>query len=117
MSTKPSDRSLLPSPAARFRIAGVVGGLVGSATSLWIRLTTAEVVPTEILLSRTKAERLALERIGGRFAVEAAAFQQWFADLWTGRALSSTLLVLTVAFVLFCFWIAHLLDEPPSDPR
>ncbi|MCE1237077.1 MAG: hypothetical protein LWW93_12060 [Hyphomicrobiales bacterium] len=117
MSDKLSVRITLLSPAARFRIFGVIGGVLGAATSLWIRLTTVAATPPDVLLSRTKAERLALERIGGRFAVEAAAFQQWFADLWTGRALATTLLVLTVAFALVCFWIARLLDEPPTDPN
>lgn len=102
-----------PSPAARWRIAGVVGGALGSAASLWIRLTTPETMEPAVLLSRTRAERLALERIGGRFAVQAAAFQKWFADLWSGRALSLTLLIVTAVFVLFCFWIARLLTDPP----
>lgn len=113
MPTPPPPSFRPPSPAARWRIAGVAGGVLGSATSLWIRSTTPETMEPAVLLSRTKAERLALERIGGRFAVETAAFQKWFADLWSGRASSQTLLIVTVVFVIFCFWIARLLAEPP----
>ncbi len=97
--------------ATRWRIGGgavlVVGGL--AAATAWLR---ADAVPAVVLpLSRLKAQELALERIGGRFAVEAAKFQDWFAALWSGEALPRTILVLTSIVAALCFWIAHVADE------
>ena len=53
-----------------------------------------------------------LELMGGKFAVYAAWFNQWFAGLWHGRPLAYTVAVLAVAIALVCFWVARLMSVP-----
>ena len=58
-----------------------------------------------------------LELMGGKFAVYADQFNQWFAGLWHGRPLAYTVAVLAVAIALVCFWVARLVSVPlPSEP-
>jgi hypothetical protein len=54
-----------------------------------------------------------LERIGGKSAVLAAEFNHWFASLWHGRKLAYTLAFLSAGSSLACFYLAHLLADPP----
>jgi hypothetical protein len=57
-----------------------------------------------------------LELMGGKFAVYADQFNQWFAGLWHGRPLAYTVAVLAVAIALGCFWVARLMSVPlPSE--
>jgi hypothetical protein len=59
-----------------------------------------------------------LERMGGKSAVLAAEFTQWFGSLWRGRKLAGTLAILSVGSSLGCFFLAHLLKHsPPPDGR
>jgi hypothetical protein len=53
-----------------------------------------------------------LELMGGKFAVYADQFNQWFAGLWHGRPLAYTVAVLAVAIALVCFWVARLVSVP-----
>ncbi|WP_059412279.1 hypothetical protein [Cupriavidus basilensis] len=48
-----------------------------------------------------------LERIGGKAAVLAAEFSQWFGGLWHGRQLAVTLAILATVAALLCFAVAH----------
>jgi hypothetical protein len=57
-----------------------------------------------------------LELMGGKFAIYADQFNQWFAGLWHGRPLAYTVAVLAVAIALVCFWVARLMSVPlPSE--
>ena len=57
-----------------------------------------------------------LELMGGKFAVYADQFNQWFAGLWHGRPLAYTVAVLAVAIALVCFWAGRLMSVPlPSE--
>ena len=53
-----------------------------------------------------------LQRIGGKAAVAAAEFNEWFDTLWHGRRLAGTLAVISVAASLLCLLAARL---PPLD--
>ncbi|QOT80372.1 hypothetical protein [Cupriavidus basilensis] len=48
-----------------------------------------------------------LERIGGKAAVLAAEFSQWFSDLWHGRQLAVTVAILCTGIALLCFFVAR----------
>ncbi|MBB1634592.1 hypothetical protein [Cupriavidus sp. UME77] len=48
-----------------------------------------------------------LERIGGKAAVLAAEFSQWFSDLWHGRQLAFTVAILCTGIALLCFLVAR----------
>ncbi|WP_416050953.1 hypothetical protein [Cupriavidus basilensis] len=48
-----------------------------------------------------------LERIGGKAAVLAAEFAQWFSDLWHGRQLAFTVAILCTGIALLCFFVAR----------
>jgi hypothetical protein len=55
--------------------------------------------------------------MGGKFAVYADQFNQWFDGLWHGRPLAYTVAVLAVAISLVCFWVAWMTAGPsPSEP-
>lgn len=109
------SRRLLPAtPPARWRFAGLAVLMCGGTTAAVTWATSEPAPAAAVPLSRLKAQELALERFGGRFAVEAAKFDDWFAGLWNGSALPRTLLVLTIAVALACFWIARLADDPPK---
>ncbi|WP_454724817.1 MULTISPECIES: hypothetical protein [Cupriavidus] len=58
-----------------------------------------------------------LERIGGKAAVLAAEFSQWFAGLWHGRQLAVTLAILATVAALLCFAVAHELALAARHPR
>jgi len=63
-------------------------------------------------LSNSKKYQLELERIGGKAAVVAAEFNDWFDSLWHGRRLAGTLAILSVGASLLCLLAAKL---PPLD--
>ncbi len=46
-------------------------------------------------VDNSKKYQLELERIGGRAAVVAAQFNEWFAELWHGRRLAGTVVVIS----------------------
>lgn len=101
------------SPAWRFRLAAVVAAATGGAATLAVHFDPGPAPPITSF-SLTRAQELQLERIGGRFAVEAAKFQTWFDGLWVGPARERTYLVLTIAAVAACLWLAHLVGEGGS---
>jgi len=63
-------------------------------------------------INNSKKYRLELQRIGGKAAVAAAEFSDWFDSLWQGRRLAGTLVVISVAGSLLCLGLARL---PPLD--
>ena len=62
--------------------------------------------------SNSKQYQRDLQRIGGKAAVVAAEFNEWFETLWHGRRLAGTLAAISVAASLLCFLAAKL---PPLD--
>src|SRR5215475_10150076 len=50
-----------------------------------------------------------MERIGGKGGALASQLVEWFSSLWRGRTLASTLLCLSVAGSLGCFFLAYVL--------
>ena len=63
-------------------------------------------------IGNSKKQRSDLERIGGKAAVVAAEFNEWFDGLWHGRRLAGTLAVLTIGASLLCFLASRI---PPPD--
>lgn len=64
-------------------------------------------------VNNSKKYRGDLERIGGKAAVAAAEFNDWFASLWHGRRLAGTLAALSVGASLLCFLASRI--PPPDD--
>lgn len=58
-----------------------------------------------------------LERIGGKAAVMADEFSQWFSALWQGRQLAFTVAILGTALALLCFVLARGLSAWPADEQ
>jgi hypothetical protein len=62
-----------------------------------------------------------LELMGGKLGVVLADVNDWFASLWHGRRLASTIAVISIAAAAACFWVSHLMsfdaprDSNPSD--
>lgn len=65
-----------------------------------------------ISAANSKKYQLELQRIGGKAAVVAAEFNDWFDGLWHGRQLAGTLAVLSLAGALLCLLAAKI---PPLD--
>lgn len=63
-------------------------------------------------IDNSKKVQLELQRIGGKSAVAAAQFAEWFESLWHGRRLAGTLVVLATVAALSCFFASKL---PPLD--
>ena len=88
-----------------------------SASAIVLAMTPAEddenaagiVMPT---VRSSKKYRGDLERIGGKAAVAAAEFNDWFDGLWHGRRLAGTLAVLSIGASLLCFLASRI---PPPD--
>lgn len=97
----------------RFDLAGTLILVVGLVIAVVIYATASDessAVPSQAL-ANTKRYGYELERIGGKAAVLAVEFNQWFESLWHGRQLASTVALLSLALALGCFWIAHVLTD------
>jgi hypothetical protein len=96
-------------------VAILLVGLVGAAL---IYVFAADDGDTDLAneIASRKMYKHNLELMGGKFAVYADQFNQWFAGLWHGRPLAYTVAVLAVAIALVCFWVARLMSVPvPSE--
>lgn len=93
--------------------------LVGLAGAALIYMFAADDRDTELAREITGGRMYQhnLELMGGKFAVYADQFNQWFSSLWHGKSLAYTVAVLVVAIALVCFWVAHLVSLPsPGEP-
>jgi hypothetical protein len=63
-------------------------------------------------IQNSKKYQLELQRIGGKSAVLAAEFSEWFDSLWHGRRLAATIAVLSVVASGVCWLFGKL---PPLD--
>lgn len=107
-----------PSPALGLRLAGaailVAGGIFAATV---FATTTPGETDGGVGFERTKVQEMQLERIGGKFLVQAIEIQNWFEGLWHGRRLAWTTLVLSAAAAGACFWIAGLASHGPASAR
>lgn len=96
--------------------AGIlVAGLSASAAVFALAPAEAEGEQAGVYVasaSNSKRVRLELERAGGKAAVFAAEFDEWFDGLWHGRRLAATLAVLSAGASLLCLLAGRL---PPLD--
>jgi len=112
----PAERRPLHTVIYYWGVAILLVGLVGAAL---IYVFAADDGDTDLVGEITSGRMYGhnLELMGGKFAVYADQFNQWFAGLWHGRPLAYTVAVLAVAIALVCFWVARLMSEPlPSEP-
>ena len=104
----------------RFDLAGTLILVVGLVIAVVIYVTAADDSSAAVNqeLTNTKRYGYELERIGGKAAVLAAQFNQWFESLWHGKHLASTVAFLAISVALGCFLIAHVLsDNLPRDDK
>lgn len=105
---------------SRFDLAGTLILVVGLVIAAVIYVTAADDNSAAVNqeLTNTKRYEYELERIGGKAAVLAAEFNQWFESLWHGKQLASTVAFFSIAVALGCFLIAHVLsDDLPRDDK
>ncbi|MGO4330229.1 hypothetical protein AB4Z48_02025 [Cupriavidus sp. 2TAF22] len=107
--TPPPARKRLTLPARLYLLGAVIlgAGWIGAAL---IYLNAAREEASADLLYGPGWQRqydFQLERIGGKAAVLAAEFSQWFGGLWHGRQLAITLAILATAAALLCFAVAR----------
>jgi len=105
----------------RIHRAGLVTLIVGLLSSVAIYLFAAwqgaqagaDSAPD---LASDRGYNFAMERIGGKSAVFAAAFNRWLGSLWHGTTLAFTVASLSVLVALLCFWLARFMSFPlPAD--
>lgn len=113
-------------------LLGIAILVCGLAVGAWI-LSTVPDTPTGTLgyalvdgqsypvaTTDNKAYRHEMERIGGKSALLVDDFSQWVSSWWHGRRLALTLVLLSGASALLCFWLAERWypkkeDAPPSS--
>ncbi len=97
-------------------VAILLGGLIGAVLIYMFADTDgAPDSAREIVSGRMYQHNV--ELMGGKFAIYAVQFSQWFAGLWQGRSLAYTVAMLTVVIALGSFWVARLMSVPsPSEP-
>ena len=101
----------------RIYYAGVsilIAGLIGAAL---IYLLSADDTgrSAEIEFAYPRAYEFQIERIGGKAAVYAVRFNEWFISLWHGRQLALTVAVLAIAIALACFWVGRRMAATEHD--
>ena len=64
----------------------------------------------EIEFANPRAYEFQIERLGGKAAVYAVRFNEWFIRLWHGTRLAFTVGVLSIVVSMVCFWVAHRLS-------
>lgn len=112
----------VPPVASRLRLAAAATFVAGLGAAGWLRLFGDLGQEASTTFERTRVQEMQLERMGGKFAVEAARFTQWFDSLWSGEKLPVTILVCAVVGSAFLWWIAGLAavdvgDEEARDRR
>lgn len=92
----------------RFYLASVVILAVGLISAALIYILAADGQAYEI--AGGKQHDYAVERIGGKAAVFAVRFNEWFGSLWHGKQLAFTLAFISIGAALVCFLIARSLS-------
>jgi hypothetical protein len=119
MSNGPEPDKCVKTPAM-ILIQRIAAGIliVGlSVSAIVLAMTPAEADESDAgfymsSVNNSKKYRGDLERIGGKAAVAAAEFNEWFDGLWHGRRLAGTLAVLSIGASLLCFLASKI---PPPD--
>jgi hypothetical protein len=91
----------------RIAIAVLAAGL--AAATLIFVLSAADVPVDEATASiqDSRQYQMTMERIGGKAAVFAAQFSDWFAGLWHGRRLAGTVALLSLAVSGLCYAVSR----------
>lgn len=105
----------------RVGVLALVIGLLAAALAYWHaagapdgRLEHGyEIVGGQVFASEQadEARQRQVEHIGGKAAVWAVEFNEWFGSLWQGTRLAATLAIVGALTMLACFYIAGLMDE------
>lgn len=101
--------------AMRFLAAAILACGLSAAAVVFVTTPSEDENADRLLVRNAENSRkyqLELRRIGGKAAVAAAQFDEWFDSLWHGRRLAGTLAVISVAGALLCLLAARL--PPPG---
>lgn len=105
---KRKARKRNPSLYIRFYLSGIVILVVGLMSAVLVYMLAADDKAYEI--AGGKQYNFQVERIGGKLAVWAVHFNQWFGSLWHGKSLAFTLAFISIGAALVCFLIARSLS-------
>lgn len=96
--------------------AGILALGLAVSAAIWVLAPDQDEAADRLMvqsLENSRRYQLELQRIGGKAAVAAAQFDEWFDSLWHGRRLAATLAVISIAGSLVCLLAARL---PPLKP-
>ncbi|TRZ93177.1 MAG: hypothetical protein D4R84_10940 [Rhodocyclaceae bacterium] len=115
---EPDERIKTPAMILMRRLAACVLIVGLSASAIVLATASAEADEDDAgfytsSVNSSKKYRGDLERIGGKAAVAAAEFNEWFDGLWHGRRLAGTLAALSIGASLLCFLASRVL--PPDE--
>jgi hypothetical protein len=103
--------------ARHIRIAGVIvlfAGL-GAAATIYFTAQSDEKLGILGIDIRTNRQRGQMERMGGKGYVMLSDFDEWFAGLWHGRRLGSTVGVLSLLGFLLSRGLARVHEDHQRD--
>ena len=99
-------------PLTRCYIVTAAILLVGLGSAVAIYLTAGE-APVDPFAEFENSKKFAyeLERMGGKAALAANYFNEWFSGLWQGETLAYTVAVITIIIAAGYYFIATSLEE------
>jgi len=101
----------------RLHIIAAIVLLVGLGSSLLIYLTAGDDSENMSIyeFEHSKIYRHDLELYGGKMNVLASEFMQWFAELWHGKSLAYTVVVISFFISCILVFIARLSSSDNND--
>lgn len=101
-----------------YRCAAVIFALGLTGSVLVYLFADDETADIERQVTSAKMYRHDIQLMGGRTALYATRFNEWFAERWHGRQLAYTMAVIAGTMAAGCFlfglWIS---SPPPDDPN
>lgn len=99
-------------------IAGAILAVgLGTSAVIYLRASETTALPMEFSPTTSKQYRHDLEVFGGTANVLAAQFMDWFAGLWQGSNLASTVAVISVVVCLgYLFFALVVPRRPEAEP-
>ena len=105
----------LPLHIALYRWAAAIFVLGLACSSLIYLFADDETADLEHQVTSAKMYQHDIQLMGGRTALYATRFDEWFAERWHGRQLAYTIAVIAAMIAAGCFLFGVLISTPVQD--